>query len=83
MTTPPSPIQSIVNAAGVMTQTFRTWTQAINLAVPLSGSGSPEGVVEAPQTQTYMDTAGVAGAVMYVKRDADIVGDRTQGWILV
>ncbi|MCK5445297.1 MAG: hypothetical protein KAI73_06710 [Rhodospirillaceae bacterium] len=83
MTTPPHPLHAIVDAMGNMTQTFRTWTQDMNRVVPLIGTGSPEGVVNARQGQTYMDDAGVAGAILYTKRDADIGGDTTQGWILV
>ena len=49
----------------------------------LEGSGSPEGVVEAKSRRLYMNTAGTAGSILYIKRDADIGGDRTQGWILV
>jgi hypothetical protein len=30
-----------------------------------------------------MDDAGTAGAILYIKRDTDIAGDKTQGWILV
>jgi len=49
----------------------------------ITGNGSPEGVIEAAPTRLYMDTAGAAGSILYIKRDADISGDRTQGWILV
>ena len=47
------------------------------------GTGSPEGVIDAPQTANYMDDAGTAGNIKYIKRDADIAGDSTKGWILV
>ena len=66
-----------------MVQRFRTWANAITRVVPLDGVGSPEGVVEALQTQTYMDTAGTTGAIYYIKRDADIGGDRKLGWVLI
>ena len=49
----------------------------------LEGSGSPEGVIEAKPRQMYMNTAGTASSILYIKRDADVGGDRTQGWILV
>lgn len=71
----------IVRPDGSMEQAFRTWTQQVSVII--SGSGSPEGVVEALPTQIYMDTAGTAGAIVYIKRDPDIGGDRSQGWILV
>lgn len=53
-----------------------------NLSIA-SGSGSPEGVVEASATALYMNTAGSAGNILYVKKTDDVGGDRTQGWILV
>lgn len=49
----------------------------------LEGSGSPEGVIAAKTRRVYMDTAGTAGNILYIKRDADVGGDRTLGWILV
>lgn len=49
----------------------------------LEGTGSPEGVVEAKPRRQYMNTAGTAGSILYIKKLADISGDRTQGWILV
>jgi hypothetical protein len=30
-----------------------------------------------------MDTAGTAGSILYIKRDAAIGADPTTGWILV
>ena len=83
MTVPPHPMNPIVTGVGMMTQVFMTWTQLVNRAIPLIGTGSPEGNVSAFQGQTYMDDAGLTGAILYVKRDADIGGDETQGWILV
>ncbi|MES0327445.1 MAG: hypothetical protein ABUK13_04555 [Gammaproteobacteria bacterium] len=62
---------------------FVNLLQVIDEQSTLTGSGSPEGVVEAIITKRYMDTAGVAGAILYIKRDADIAGDKTQGWVLV
>lgn len=49
----------------------------------LSGTGSPEGVVEAKQKTLYMDETGSSGSVLYIKQSADVSGDRTQGWIAV
>lgn len=48
-----------------------------------SGSGSPEGVVSAKQKSLYMDEAGAGSNILYVKRDAHISGDESQGWIQV
>ena len=79
----PGPTQSIVDKLGLMSGRFRTWTQQLTRAVPLRGTGSPEGVFEAFEDQFYVDDAGVAGAILYVKRVAGIGGDRSLGWILV
>ena len=49
----------------------------------LEGAGSPETVVEAKVRTLYMDTAGSAGSILYIKKLADISGDRTKGWILI
>lgn len=83
MIVPPTQGTPVVDAQGRMTQTFRAWTQGVSRLQILSGSGSPEGVVNAQQTTLYMDTAGTAGAILYIKRDTDVGGDPKQGWILV
>lgn len=49
----------------------------------LTGEGSPEGQVEAQITTRYMDINGSAGNILYIKRNSDISGDRTRGWILI
>jgi len=66
-----------------MSQAFRTWTISASLSIPIVGTGSPEGALEARQYQLYIDSAGAAGAIEYRKMLPDIGGDRTQGWILV
>ncbi len=73
----------IVEADLTMTQAFRDQMNALNALIPLKGSGSPEAVLEAPQFSEYIDTAGTASAIKYVKRDTDIAGDKTKGWILI
>ena len=80
-------IRSIIDPDGTLTLQSRSYflalDDAINLSIVASGSGSPEGVLEALVKKQYMDTAGTAGAIKYIKRDADIAGDRSMGWILV
>ncbi len=83
MITPPNQGQPIVDLNGKMQQVFRAWTQEVSRLGILRGIGSPEGVVIAPQTTQYMDTTGVAGSILYIKRDTNIGGDPSQGWILV
>ena len=82
MIVPPSPVAPITDPDGNMTQEMQTWTGLVSNPV-LSGSGSPENVVEATEKTFYMDTAAGSGSVLYIKRDPDIGGDKKQGWILV
>lgn len=80
---PPTPTRPIVEPDGTMTQEFRNFTQVITRLDLIVGSGSPEGVVDAEIGREYMDSAGVAGAIKYIKRDTDVGGDSKKGWILV
>ena len=75
--------QPIVESNGTMSQAFRQFTQEASLSIPIIGSGSPEGVIEAVQYSLYLDTTGAAGAIQYRKMLPSIAGDRKQGWILV
>lgn len=81
--TPPTTTRPIIDERGEMVQEMRAWTQIINDQSLIIGTGSPESVVEAPQGASYMDDAGTTGSIKYIKRDADIGGDKTQGWILI
>lgn len=73
----------VVDGNGVMVRRFDFWALNVTRLAPIVGTGSPEGVVEAIETQLFMDNAGTAGNILYIKRDNDIGGDKTQGWILV
>ena len=81
--TPPTTTRPIVDEKGEMSQEMRTWTQAVTGQLTIVGTGTPESVVEAPQLAVYMDDAGTPGNIVYIKRDDNIAGDRTKGWILV
>ena len=83
MIIPPNQGSPIVDETGRMQHVFRSWTQGVSRLQVLDGSGSPEGVVNAPQKTLYMDTAGTAGNILYIKRDKEVAGDATKGWILV
>jgi hypothetical protein len=65
------------------TERFFLWTVAVSRLDIMSGTGSPEGVVPAPQKSLYMDESGTAGAILYIKRVSDVAGNKTQGWVLV
>ena len=51
--------------------------------LPIIGSGSPEGVVEARQYSLYIDRDGTAGHIEYRKMQTNIAGDTTKGWVQV
>jgi hypothetical protein len=80
---PPDPARAIVKKDGLMQEVFRIFVLAVAKLSLLQGSGSPEGVVEAEVGREYMDTAGTASAIKYIKRDDNIGGDKTKGWILI
>lgn len=82
-TIPPDPSVPIVKKDGKVEERFRQWTVEVSNRSLIIGTGSPEGVVEASQGREYMDTSGTAGSIKYIKRDSDVLGDRTKGWILV
>ena len=79
----PNSNRPLLDDRGVASTQFNTWLKVITDGALIIGTGSPEGVVEANQGAKYMDEIGVAGAISYIKRNADILGDKTKGWILV
>ena len=81
--TPPDANRTILNEDGTMEQSFRSWAYGVTRLSLIIGTGSPEGVVSALQGSQYMNDAGTAGAIQYIKRDDNIGGDTSQGWILV
>ena len=72
----------ITDDGGKMVLRFSTWAKNVTALQTLTGTGSPEGVVEAEQLTLYMDDIGTAGSILYIKRDPDISGDKSMGWIL-
>jgi len=76
-------IRPIVQVNGESTQEMRAWAQKLTNRALIIGTGAPETFIEAPQGSMYMDDMGLPGAILYVKRDGDIFGDDTLGWILV
>lgn len=73
----------IVTSDGRMTDEFQRFVNQIASLDLIVGTGSPEGVIEATVGREYLDDAGVAGAVKYIKQLADIGGDRTKGWVAI
>lgn len=74
----------IIEDDGSLTLQSRTFFRTLFIQSLIIGTGSPEGVIQAEQGASYMDDAGTAGAIKYIKRDNDDgAGDKTIGWILV
>lgn len=79
----PNRLRPIVQKDGTMERQFATIvSQLADLSI-ITGTGSPEGLVEAAQSRLYMDDAGTTGAILYIKRDVSVGGDSSLGWILV
>ena len=82
--TPFSLTQPVVTDGNSMERVMRTFVSQVTTQSRVIGTGSPEGVVKANQGTDYMDDAGTAGAILYIKRDPDDgLGDTSKGWILV
>lgn len=77
------PSYPIVGADNVALDAFRIFIWDIWRHGLLIGEGSPEGVVEAPQGQEYMDENGSPGSIKYIKQVVDVGGDRTRGWVAI
>lgn len=74
--------QPMVVDDGTPSQVWRTWERAVSKSAPIVGSGSPEGVVQAPQYSQYIDESNVPTSItVYYKMQAEIGGDRTMGWV--
>lgn len=74
--------QPITEANGVMSRQFQEWQELVTRALPIRGTGSPEGVVSAPEDSIYIDETGSTNAKVYRKIFAQISGDASQGWEL-
>lgn len=73
----------IVNENGSMSDVFQRWVSEITRLDLIVGTGSPEGVIDAEVGREYLDDAGAAGAVKFIKQLPNIAGDRTKGWVAV
>ena len=73
----------IIHEDNTMSPAFRDLINTLLRGIPLSGDGSPEGVVDAPLFSVYLDKLGTTGSVQYVKMQLEIGGNAKQGWVLV
>lgn len=83
MITKINPTSKIVNKDGRPLRQLQDFLLDVANTSLIIGTGSPEGIIEATQGREYMDDAGTAGAIKYIKRDADVLGDRSLGWIVI
>lgn len=68
--------QMVLNTEG------RTAVDQLESRVPITGSGSPENVIESVTGGIYFDLLGTTGSIIYVKLADDVSGDRTRGWVV-
>jgi hypothetical protein len=80
---PLNPSSSPTREDGSLSPAFQLFAQSLASRALITGEGAPEGVIEANQGALYMNELGTAGAILYVKKSADVSGNKTQGWILV
>ena len=73
--------QPLTEADSTAAQHFRTWLNEVSAYMPIVGSGSPEGVVEARQYALYIDETSPQLPVKYFKMLAEVGGDRSRGWV--
>ena len=71
--------QRPITDSGRQTPEMRTWMRKVSERSVIVGDGSPEGVVAANPGAQYMDSSGVTGSILYVKKS----GSGATGWILV
>ena len=73
--------QPIVDDNATMEQAFRTWTIRVTNSLLHVGTGSPEGILEAPQYSRYIDETVPAVPEEWIKMIPEIAADRRNGWI--
>ena len=75
--------QKIVNDDGTPTNVFLQYLLKVSESVVIVGTGSPEGVLEAPQYTLYVDESNPSTPVTYRKMSPHIGGNRKNGWAVV
>ena len=72
----------LVDDMGAFSSEGRVAQDEIESRIPITGSGSPEGEVEADAGATYYDLDASTGSIHYVKMVNDVTGNRANGWTL-
>ena len=75
--------QPIIESDGTMSQVFRSWAVLMSNHMPIINTGTPEGVIEAPQYSLYIDEAVPLAPVQYRKMLPEVAGDRSKGWAVI
>ena len=73
--------RAFLDAMGLFTVEGRTVIEEMENRIPITGSGSPEGAVEADAGATYYDLDTSAEIRHYVKIVSEQNGDASQGWV--
>lgn len=73
----------IVEGVGTPSQVFRGWALQVSNSLPIVGTGTPEGAVEAAQYTVYVDETVPLTPVQYRKMLPEVGGDRSKGWAVV
>lgn len=63
---PPDRLDPLIEDEGA-SQRFYAWIQGVSSRIPLEGSGSPEGSLEADSGRLYIDRDGIQGERVYMK----------------
>jgi hypothetical protein len=79
----PSSDKPLTKEDGSPSSQLNSWLKIITDRALIIGTGSPEAIVEAHQGALYLDDEGLTGALLYIKREEEMTGDKTKGWIPV
>ena len=79
--TQPTSSRPAIDDSGILSNEMVVWVQTITNRTLIIGTGDPEGAVSASEGAEYQDRNGTAGNIRWGKRDNDILGDTTKGWI--
>ena len=76
-------LNPLIDGMSAASQEMRVWAQQVTLSIPIRAEGSPEGIIQAEQWQSYIDTTASSGSIKYIKKLEDIAGDKLKGWVLI
>lgn len=72
----------VVDSMGMLNSETRLSTEELENRIPITGEGSPEGVIAASVGATYYDLSADTGSIHYVKTQQSVGEDRSKGWKL-